>query len=60
MGMTPAVLIRIGMYWVLLCWEAEELDVDQARQRAERRAWKHPLRQRFSSARAYIYIGTSV
>ncbi len=40
--------------WILLCWEAEELDVDQARQRAERRARKHPLRQRLSSARVYI------
>ena len=28
--------------------------MDQARQRAERRARKHPLRQRFSSVRVYI------
>ena len=28
--------------------------MDQARQRAECRARKHPLRQRFSSARVYI------
>ena len=33
--------------------------MDQARQRAERRARKHPLRQRFSSARVYI-SGTPV
>ena len=30
--------------------------MDQARQRAERRARKHPLRQRFSSARVYILV----
>ena len=34
--------------------------MDQARQRAERRARKHPLRQRFSSARVYIiYISNA-